>query len=136
MNPTIKPDKLEVSEGVLLDAAQAVRHKNKEHGHTERSFMLIGEMWTSYIAHAFTIRGETKLHPHDIANMMALVKMARAVYGYSMDNYVDGAGYIALSAMLSPHTVPGDKMRELAEIAKMFPKPPIVERGNSGREHG
>jgi hypothetical protein len=34
--------------------------------------------------------------------MMGLVKTARTVYGYSVDNFTDGAGYNALAAMLTP----------------------------------
>jgi len=35
--------------------------------------------------------------------MMALTKMVRSVYGFSEDNFVDGAGYTALAAMLHPN---------------------------------
>jgi hypothetical protein len=106
MNPNIKPDELSVGEHVLLDAAQAIRDRNKEHGHTERSFSMIAEMWTNYMKHAFTIRGKTELQPHDVAQMMVLLKIARSVYGSAVDNFVDGAGYTALSAMLQPKPAP------------------------------
>src|SRR3954468_4073468 len=92
---------LEIAEGTLLDAGDAIRSRLKEHGHTERSFGMIGELWSVYITHAYTSRDELKLKPHDIAQMMALLKIARAVYGYSMDNFTDGAGYTALAAMLT-----------------------------------
>jgi hypothetical protein len=92
----------DIAEKVLLDAGNAIRERHKEHGHTERSFAMIGEMWSTYIAHAFTNRNEHKLKPHDIAQMMAVLKIARSVYGYSMDNFTDGAGYTSLAAMLTP----------------------------------
>jgi hypothetical protein len=121
MNPNIKPDNLSLAESVLLDAGQAIRDRSKEHGHTERSFGMIGDLWTNYITHAFTIRGETKLYPHDIAHMMSLIKVARAVYGYSVDNFVDGVGYTALAAMLTP---PQDNGREMSSktMAELYPK--------------
>lgn len=121
MNPNIKPDELSIAESILLDAGQAVRDRSKEHGHTERSFGLIGDLWGNYITHAFTIRGETKLYPHDVALMMDLVKTARSVYGYSKDNFTDKAGYTALAAMLTP---PKDNGREMSTktMAEMFPK--------------
>jgi hypothetical protein len=100
MNPNIKPDELSIAETILLDAAKAVRDRNVEHGHTERSFTLIADLWSSYIGHCYTIRGDTRLRPYDIAMMMDLVKTARAVYGYSLDNFVDKAGYSGLAAML------------------------------------
>ena len=96
----VKPVPLHVAEQVLLDAADTVRQRLKDHGHTNRSFGMIAELWTDYIKHAYTIRGENKLLPYDIAQMMALLKMARSVYGYSMDNFKDGVGYTALAAML------------------------------------
>ena len=102
MNPNVKPDELSLAESVLLDAGNAIRERSREHGHTERSFKLVGEMWSSYMAHAFTIRGEAGLKAYDVAQMMTLLKIARAVYGYSIDNFVDGAGYTALAAMLQP----------------------------------
>ena len=102
MNPNIKPTDLSISEKVLLDAGDAIRSRLKEHGHTERSFAMIADMWSVYINHSFTIRGEVKLRAYDVAQMMDLVKKARSTYGYSEDNFVDGAGYTALAAMLHP----------------------------------
>lgn len=121
-NPNIQPVPLDVAEKVLLDAGDAVRQRLKAHGHTERSFKMIGELWCVYITHAFTIRGETVIQPRDVAQMMALVKIARSVYGYSEDNFVDNAGYTALAAMLTP--VPADKVIITKEktMGEMFPK--------------
>ena len=48
-NPRIKADPLAVSESVLLDAGNAIRERNKEHGHTERSFKMIGTV--EYLHH-------------------------------------------------------------------------------------
>jgi hypothetical protein len=93
---------LEIAEGTLLDAGDAIRSRLKEHGHTERSFKMIGELWSVYISHAYTNRDDLQLKPHDIAMMMDLVKTARSVYGYSMDNFTDKAGYSALASMLTP----------------------------------
>jgi len=127
MNPNIKPDDLSIAESILLDAGQAVRDRSKEHGHTERSFGFIGDMWTNYITHAFTIRGETKLYPHDVAMMMDLVKTARSVYGYSIDNFTDKAGYTALAAMLTPHP-DGPMAMSSKTMAEMFPKQELKEQ--------
>ena len=100
MGNGVKPVPLDIAEKVLLDAAGLIRERLKEHGHTERSFKMVAELWTNYIKHSYTIRGENKLLPYDVAQMMALMKMARSVYGYSMDNFTDGVGYTALAAML------------------------------------
>lgn len=90
------------SEKVLLDAGDAIRTRLKEHGHTERSFTMIADLWSVYIQHRFTSKGDVKLSPYDVAQMQAMVKTARSTYGYSEDNFTDGAGYIALAAMLHP----------------------------------
>jgi hypothetical protein len=95
-------DPLTISENVLAEASHTIRERNRQHGHTEQSFRMIAEMWSNYIAHAYTMRHEEKLRPYDVAQMMAMVKIARSVYGYSQDNYTDAAGYIALAAMLTP----------------------------------
>jgi hypothetical protein len=112
MNPNIRPDQLDIPEKILLDAADAIRRGNVEHGPTQRSFDMIGEMWSTYITHVFTLRGNNRLQAHDVAHMLALLKQARAVYGYSEDNFVDGAGYTSLAAMLtpSPEEAPRPKM--------------------------
>jgi hypothetical protein len=109
MNPNIKPTDLTVSEKVLLDAGDAIRQRLKEHGHTERSFGMIADMWSVYINHSFTIRGEVKLRPYDVAQMMTMVKKARSTYGYSEDNFTDDAGYTSLAAMLHPDREPKDE---------------------------
>jgi hypothetical protein len=98
----IKPTDLTIAERALLDAGDTIRKRLKDHGHTERSFGMIADLWSSYINHSFTSRGEVKLRPYDIAQMMGLVKLARSTYGYSFDNFVDSAGYSALAAMLHP----------------------------------
>ena len=112
-NPRIKADPLAVSESVLLDAGNAIRERNKEHGHTERSFRMIGELWSTYMTHAYTARDKLQLQPHDVSQMMALLKIARATYGYSMDNFIDGAGYTALASMLTPQP----KLDNVVDIA-------------------
>lgn len=98
----VSPQPLHVAEKILLDSADIIRKRLKEHGHTSRSFTLAAELWTSYVKHAFTIRGKTELLPHDVAMMMSLLKSMRVVYGFSEDNFVDGVGYTALAAMLHP----------------------------------
>jgi len=103
MNSNIIPTDLNLSEKVLLDAGDAIRQRLKDHGHTERSFGMIADLWTTYINHTFSSRGDYRLRPYDVAQMMSLVKTARSTYGYSFDNFVDGAGYTALAAMLHPN---------------------------------
>jgi hypothetical protein len=87
------------AEDALQDALEAIRLGSEKHGDTEPSFRLIAEMWTSYIQHVFLQGGES-LEAHHVATMMTLLKVGRSVYGQVDDNYVDMAGYAALSVYL------------------------------------
>lgn len=109
INIPIKPDDLGVAEKILEDASGAIRRANIEHGHTLKSFTMIGEMWSTYITHVFTLRGTNQLMPQDVAHMMSLLKKARSVYGFSEDNFVDEAGYTSLAAMLTIPAKPSTK---------------------------
>jgi hypothetical protein len=122
MNPNIERTPLEIAESVLLDAGSAIRARLEEHGHTERSFKMIADLWSTYIGHAYTIRGETQLRPQDIPMLMDLMKTARSVYGYSPDNFTDKAGYSSLAAMITPQ--PKSNVIKMGEksMEELFPK--------------
>lgn len=121
-NPAVSQDRLDLSEKVLLDAAEAIRRASKEHGPTYRSFTMIAEMWTTYMKHTLTMRGNMNLHAHDVAQMMSMVKKARAVYGQSGDNFVDDTGYTALAAMLTPPMVNGNDSEQPREPERRIPR--------------
>ena len=87
---------------VLQKAAKAVHDGTGKHGDTERSFAMIGQLWQTYIVHAWMQRQNNIITAQDVAQMMVFVKMARAVYGHSADNHVDMAGYAALASTLNP----------------------------------
>ena len=51
---------------------------------------MIGKLWTVYLDYS------TKIDAHDVAAMMALLKIARiAENPQHMDSWVDGCGYFA-----------------------------------------
>ncbi len=87
---------------VLSRAARAVEKNTNVHGDTQRSFEFIAQMWATYIGHTMAKHKRVVLTPFDVANMMIMVKQARSIYGQSIDNQVDIAGYAALAAMLDP----------------------------------
>ena len=89
-----------IAERVLRLAAVTLKERGVQHGDTRRSFMMAADLWSTYVGHAFSSRNEFKLYPSDVTNMLAIMKLVRSVYGNSEDNYIDGSGYIALSAML------------------------------------
>jgi len=93
---------LSAQEKILSDAMEQVRSKAEEHGDTLPSFQMIAEFWSVYVKHAHRIRPESWIEPTDVAQMMSLLKIARSVYGDNIndENYVDGAGYTSLAALL------------------------------------
>jgi len=93
-----------IAQDVLGEALNEVKTKSLVHGDTVNSFTMISELWTTYIRHTSVVRNQTIVLPNDVAQMMAMLKLSRSVYGKSNDNYVDGAGYTALAAMLDPES--------------------------------
>lgn len=99
---------------VLELALDAIEKGAKKHGSTEPSFRMVAQLWTVYLDHMLTARqyDAMTIQPHDVAVMMSLLKIARATYSYSFDNYVDEAGYTALAALLHPQTTHAGKPDE------------------------
>ena len=76
---------------VLREAEKCVCGKREhEYGVPEDSFEMIGKLWTVYLDYA------TKIDAHDVAAMMALLKIARIAKSPDhMDSWCDLAGYAA-----------------------------------------
>ena len=75
---------------LLKHAAEAV-NTHGEHGAPEVSFPKVAALWTAYYGKPFA--------PHDVAVMLALLKVARiASTPAHADNWVDLAGYAACGA--------------------------------------
>ena len=76
-----------------LDAAAGcvLQDRNASYGGPEDSFGVIANFWSVYLGR--------KVYPHDVAMMMALLKIARIKgnHGYA-DGYIDLAGYAACGA--------------------------------------
>ena len=76
---------------VLSEAEKCVCGKREnEYGVPEDSFEMIGKLWTVYLDYA------TKIDAHDVAAMMALLKIARISENpQHIDSWVAGCGYFA-----------------------------------------
>ena len=74
---------------VLKEAEKCVcGQRENEYGVPEDSFEMIGKLWTVYLDYA------TKIDAHDVAAMMALLKIARIAKSPDhMDSWCDLAGY-------------------------------------------
>lgn len=79
---------------ILQQAEQIVcSDREKTYGKPENNFGTIAKYWKAY-------KG-VKFSAHDVAMMMALLKIARIQNGeYKPDNYIDLAGYTALAGEL------------------------------------
>lgn len=82
---------------ILEAAMQCVCHdRQDQHGAPENTFAVIADLWEMFLAHRCGLEGN--LTPADVAVMMTLFKAARYVSNPSNpDNYIDGAGYMALA---------------------------------------
>lgn len=101
------------SRSILATAAHTVTsERGNQHGGAEDSFQLIGKLWTDYLvsvtkhrtqAGDFALVDALSIGSADVAHLMVLLKVARAVHGdpTNQDNYVDGAGYMSLAGALS-----------------------------------
>ena len=75
------------NECVMGDRAQ-------DYGTPEDNFARIADLWTAYSGYGFDA--------HDVALMLALLKIARAASGVNhTDNYVDLAGYAACAGEIA-----------------------------------
>ena len=74
---------------VLEEANELINGQRQEdYGTPRQNFGVIADMWSVYLG--------TDIEPRDVANMMALLKIARLRLANHRDSAVDGAGYLAL----------------------------------------
>lgn len=84
---------------MVLSSANNLIHGEREqqYGKPEENFKRIADLWKAY----FGGKGvSVDVTPGDVAYMMVLLKMARAIQGGTMDTSIDMAGYVALAAEL------------------------------------
>lgn len=84
---------------ILETALDAVtRDREATHGRPEQSFGLIAALWSEYLGAALN----SPIEPHDVALMMALLKIARLRQNPEhADSWLDGAGYFACGGELA-----------------------------------
>lgn len=83
-------------EDILLEAKAIIStDRNVSYGEPERNFGRIAEMWSVYKGITF--------EAHDVAAMLALLKIARiAVSPDKEDHWIDLAGYAACGGEVRP----------------------------------
>lgn len=82
-------------EDCLKEAANLITGaRQADYGDAKDSFGRIATLWSAYLA--------AKIEPHDVAAMMVLLKVSRAVESpKKVDTWIDMAGYAALAGELS-----------------------------------
>lgn len=87
--------------GDVLDEAKlyVTKDRNSSYDEPENNFARIANLWDAYLSDTGYGADDAGLHPHDVAIMMALMKIARLEYDpYNRDSWVDAIGYLACGA--------------------------------------
>ena len=95
---------------LLLQAADTIDgDRNETYGKPESSFGTIATLWNEYLRVVTTVPGDA-LQPHDVAAMLALLKIARIAGsgGTHKDSWLDLAGYAACGWETVDVPVPAD----------------------------
>lgn len=95
----------------VIDTAKQIITKDRTttHGSPEDSLSNIARLWTAYLNNHLKLEGllaTLQLLPHDVAQMMTLLKVARA-QGNPLheDNWIDQIGYSACGAQAAERFV-------------------------------
>ena len=82
---------------ILAEAERCVcTDREKEYGNAENNFALIARLWREYLD------TDNAITAHDVAIMMALLKIARIATGrFKADSYVDACGYLACAGEIA-----------------------------------
>jgi len=79
-----------IDPSLLKEAAALVNgDRQQAYGPPEGNLGRIAALWSAYL--------DTPVSASDVAQLMALVKIARSVHIYKRDNYVDAIGYLLLA---------------------------------------
>lgn len=87
----------------ILKAAQicVCGDREQDYGSPEKNFETIANLWNIYL----NARPSNAIAPHDVAAMLALLKVARIASGHAKkDNWVDLAGYAACGGEIEAKT--------------------------------
>lgn len=95
----------------ILETAEKIVNGEREeqYGTPENNFRIIGKLWEAYLG--ARRMGQIEFEPHDVAAMLALLKIARIASGQIKDdNWVDLAGYAACGGEVQPGTDDPEKL--------------------------
>ena len=74
----------------VIDEAKRLISGDRREQYGENTFKTLAVMWSAYLG--------AEIKAHQVAEMLALLKIARNRHKPKLDSYIDGIGYLALAA--------------------------------------
>jgi len=74
----------------VIDEAKRLIGGDRRDQYGDDTFQTLAVMWSAYLA--------AEIKAHQVAEMLALLKIARNRHKPKLDSYIDGIGYMALAA--------------------------------------
>ena len=79
--------------GDFLNEAKAIiQDRGMDYGHPSDNMSRTAALWSSFL--------EMPITDYQVASCMVLVKLARSMETGKVDNYIDGAAYMAIAGQL------------------------------------
>lgn len=90
---------------VLEEANKLVSgERNDDYGNCVDDFQCTIDMWNAYLTRRGIIGEDApRLEPHDLPNMMVMLKMSREAHQHKRDNLVDICGYAECSQQVQDY---------------------------------
>ncbi len=76
----------------LNEARAIIQDRGMNYGHPTDNMSRTARLWSAYL--------EMPIEDYQVAMCLALVKVARSMESGKVDNYIDGAAYVAISGQL------------------------------------
>ena len=76
----------------LTEAKAIIQDRGMQYGHPTDNMSRTASLWSAYL--------EMPVTDYQVANCMALVKLARSMEGAKVDTYIDFAAYAAIAGYL------------------------------------
>jgi len=76
----------------LTEAKAIIQDRGQFYGHPSDNMQRTAALWSSFL--------EMPITDYQVASCMALVKLARSMETGKVDNYIDGAAYMAIAGQL------------------------------------
>jgi hypothetical protein len=76
----------------LTEAKAIIQDRGMDYGHPSDNMQRTASLWSAFL--------EMPITDYQVASCMALVKLARSMETGKVDNYIDGAAYMAIAGQL------------------------------------